>query len=458
MARGAGTTDEAPVTPSSPGDMAATEPAESAAPPRADPTRIGARLGEIARIGADADGEGISRISFTAQEREAHDLVRGWLHELGLGVSTDAIGNTIAELPGTDTGLPAIGVGSHLDSVPHGGRFDGIVGVVGAVELTELLVAGGVRLPHPLRIVIFAGEEGARFGEPCVGSKAVTGQLADRDLGRMRDARGVSLADALRELGFDPRSVSQARWKPPDWAAFLELHIEQARTLEASDTPIGLVDTVSGSTRLRLDLRGRADHSGGTPMNMRADALAAAAEVVLAAESAAREPRNRGARLTVGRLDVHPNSITTIPGRVRMTLDVRDVDSDRQRRLAVEMVRRARVLCERRGVSVDAELIADTSPSVLPMWIRELTSQVCEELGVRFRVMMSGAGHDAQVVNSIVPAGMIFVPSKDGLSHVPEEWTSASDVARGVDVLHASVVRLDAMLTALAEGGRSGVA
>ena len=458
MARGAGTADEAPVTPSSPGDMATTEPAESAAPPRADPTRIGARLGEIARIGADADGEGISRISFTAQEREAHDLVRGWLHELGLGVSTDAIGNTIAELPGTDTGLPAIGVGSHLDSVPHGGRFDGIVGVVGAVELTALLVAEGVRLRHPLRIVIFAGEEGARFGEPCVGSKAVTGQLADRDLGRMRDARGVSLADALRELGFDPRSVGQARWKPPDWAAFLELHIEQARTLEASDTPIGLVDTVSGSTRLRLDLRGRADHSGGTPMNMRADALAAAAEVVLAAESAAREPRNRGARLTVGRLDVHPNSITTIPGRVRMTLDVRDVDSDRQRRLAVEMVRRARVLCERRGVSVDAELIADTSPSVLPMWIRELTSQVCEELGVRFRVMTSGAGHDAQVVNAIVPAGMIFVPSKDGLSHVPEEWTSASDVARGVDVLHASVVRLDAMLTALAEGGRSGVA
>jgi allantoate deiminase len=427
-------------------------------PLRADPTRIGARLGEIARIGADEQGGGISRISFTALEREAHDLVGGWLRALGLTVTVDAIGNTLAEWPGTESGAPAIGVGSHLDSVPHGGRFDGIVGVVGAVELTELLAAADLHLRHPVRIVVFAGEEGARFGEPCVGSKAVAGQLADRDLGKMRDAQGVSLADALRALGFDPRAAGQARWRPSDWAAFLELHIEQARMLEASDTPIGLVDTVSGSTRLRLELQGRADHSGGTPMSMRADALTAAAEVVLAAESAAREPRNRGARLTVGRLDVHPNSITTIPGRVRLTLDVRDVDSDRQRRLAVEMVRRARVLCDRRGVSVDAELIADTSPSVLPMWIRELTSQVCHELGIRYRVMTSGAGHDSQVVNAIVPAGMVFVPSKDGLSHVPEEWTSASDVARGVDVLHLAVQRLDALLASLRPAGGPGKA
>lgn len=427
--------------------------ADSGGPLRAEAVRIGARLGEIARIGADADGLGISRISFTAAEREAHELVGGWLRDLGLTVGVDAIGNTIAEWPGTRPGAPAIGVGSHLDSVPHGGRFDGIVGVVGAVELAELLVAADLRLGHPIRIVVFAGEEGARFGEPCIGSKAVAGQLADRDLSRMRDAQGVSLADALRGLGFDPRAVGQARWRPADWAAFLELHIEQARMLEASDTPIGLVDTVSGSTRLRLELHGRADHSGGTPMSMRADALTAAAEVVLAAESAAREPRNRGARLTVGRLDVHPNSITTIPGRVRLTLDVRDVDSDRQRRLAVEMVRRARVLCDRRGVSVDAELIADTSPSVLPMWIRELTSQVCTELGIRYRVMTSGAGHDSQIVNAIVPAGMVFVPSKDGLSHVPEEWTSASDVARGVDVLHLAVQRLDGLLASLSPAG-----
>jgi hydantoinase/carbamoylase family amidase len=243
-----------------------------------------------------------------------------------------------------------------------------------------------------VRIVVFAGEEGARFGEPCVGSKAVAGQLADRDLGRMRDAQGCRWPTRCgpRLIRAPPRR----HWQPSDWAAFLELHIERPDA-RASDTPIRLVDTVSGARACGSSSGAAPTHSGGTPMSMRADALTAAAEVVLAAESAAREPRNRGARLTVGRLDVHPNSITTIPGRVRLTLDVRDVDSDRQRRLAVEMVRRARVLCERRGVSVDAELIADTSPSVLPMWIRELTSQVCQELGIRYRVMTSGAGHDS---------------------------------------------------------------
>jgi allantoate deiminase len=431
----------------------AVEPATQApSQTTADAGRIGTMLADIARIGADEDG-GISRISFTPAEREAHELVAGWLRDLGLRTTVDPIGNLIAERPGTSGRAPAIGVGSHLDSVPHGGRFDGIVGVVGAVELARLLHDNDTQLNHPIRVVVFAGEEGARFGEPCIGSKAVTGHLADRDLGRMTDSAGVSLADALRALELDPRAVPQARWRPNDWAAFLELHIEQARLLEASNTPIGLVDTVSGSTRLRLELQGRADHSGGTPMSMRADALAAAAEVVLAAESAARDPRNRGARLTVGRLDVHPNSITTIPGHVRLTIDIRDVDSDRQRRLAVEVVRRARAVGDQRGVAVDSELIADTSPAVLPMWLRELTSSVCEELGIRYRVMTSGAGHDAQVVNAIVPAGMVFVPSKDGVSHVPEEWTSASDVARGVDVLFQTVKRLDSLLASLEQGG-----
>lgn len=422
---------------------------QPAARGRPDAARINAMLSDIARIGADAEG-GISRISFTPAERQAHELVGDWLRELGLAVRVDGIGNTIAELPGVEAG-PGIGVGSHLDSVPHGGRFDGVVGVAGAVELARLLREDRP-LRRPVRIVVFAGEEGARFGEPCIGSKAVAGQLVGRDLGKIRDAAGISVADALRALGMDPGGLGACRWDPTAWAAFLELHIEQARTLELTGATIGLVDTVSGSTRLRLELVGRADHSGGTPMDVRADALAAAAEAVLAAEALSKEPRNRGARLTVGRLDVHPNSITTIPGRVRMTIDVRDVDSDRQRRLAVEIVRRIRGLTERRGVRVDPELIADTSPAVLPMWIRGITGGVCEDLGFRYRVMTSGAGHDAQVVNSIVPAGMVFVPSREGLSHVPEEWTSASDIARGVEVLRGAVQRLDELLTSLGDG------
>jgi allantoate deiminase len=193
-------------------------------------------------------------------------------------------------------------------------------------------------------------------------------------------------------------------------------------------------------------------------MDSRADALAAASEAVLTSESLAKEPRNRGARLTVGMLEVHPNSITTIPGRVRMTVDIRDVDSDRQRRLAIEITRRIRVLADRRKVRVEAELIADTSPAVLPMWIRELSSKVCQELGIRYRVMTSGAGHDSQVVNAVVPAGIVFVPSRDGLSHVPEEWTSTSDIARGVEVLYHTVQRVDQLLSSLESRPPTGAA
>ncbi|MBI2756243.1 MAG: Zn-dependent hydrolase [Chloroflexi bacterium] len=403
-------------------------------------------LDAIAEIGTDPTA-GVSRLAFTAAERQAHELVSGWLRELGLTVRQDAIGNTIAERPGTVPGAKAIGVGSHLDSVPHGGRFDGIVGVVGAVEMVRLLSVTRRQLQHTLRVVLFAGEEGARFGEPCIGSKAVVGAFAGRDLGRILDAQGVSLASALQDVGLDPVRISAARWDPREWAAFLELHVEQARLLESEGRQVGLVDVVSGSTRLRLTLHGRADHSGGTPMDVRADALVAAADVVVAAEGLATDPRHRGTRATVGRLDVYPNSITTIPGRVTLTVDVRDVDSDRQRAAAAEITQIAAHICQRRGVRLEAEVIADTSPAVLPMWLREITSAVCRELGIDARPITSGAGHDAQVVNQLVPAGMIFVPSREGLSHVPEEWTSASDIARGVEVLYHSVLRLDGFLT-----------
>jgi allantoate deiminase len=420
------------------------DPSNGETQARANPSRLADDLRAIGQIGALPEG-GVTRPGFTPLERQAHELVGGWLRGLGLTVRVDAVGNTIAERPGRRSGS-FIGLGSHLDSVPHGGRFDGIVGVVGAVELIRLLAEHDVTTDHPLRVVLFVGEEGARFGEPCVGSKAIAGLWEGRDLTRVRDVDGVTLFEALERLDFDPGRISEARWSPGEVAAFLELHIEQARVLEAEGRQIGLVDVVSGSTRLRLEVRGRADHSGGTPMGLRSDALAAAAEIALTIESLANDPRHRGTRATVGRLDLYPNSITTVPGRVTMTVDVRDVDSDRQRAAASDIVQRAHWICERRGVGLDVEVIADTSPAVLTMWLRELTSDVCRELGLGYRVMSSGAGHDAAILARIVPAAMVFVPSREGLSHVPEEWTSAADIARGVDVLYQTVLKLDRFL------------
>lgn len=413
---------------------------------QSDPARIAALIEELAHVAGDADG-GVSRLAFTAAEREAHQLVADQLTDYGLKVWQDAIGNTIGELPGQTPGLSAIGSGSHLDSVPHGGRFDGVAGVVAAVEVARLLAESDRPLTRPYRVVAFAAEEGARFGEPCIGSKAVAGQWKPDSLDQLRDAEGVTAGDALRRLGLDPGQVETCRWSPNEWAAFFEVHIEQARVLEATSRPIGLVDIVSGSTRVEMRVIGRAQHTGGTPMALRRDALAAASEIVLFAEQLANDPRYRGARATIGRLDVSPNSITTIPGQVDLVLDLRDVDNERQRQAAADVVRGAKQICDRRGTTCQHRIIADSSPAVLPVWLRDFTLAACEELGLAYRVMTSGASHDSQVVNRVIPAAMVFVPSKDGLSHVPTEWTSSMSLANGADVLLRSVRQLDHFLS-----------
>ena len=429
-------------------DAAPTEAAEEsdAGELRADPARIAADFERISEIGAEPGG-GVSRIPFSHEERAAHELVAGWMVDLGLSVKADSFGNTIGTLPGTDPARPAIGFGSHLDSVPHGGRFDGTIGVLSALEVIRIFAEAGVETAHPLMVVAFASEEGARFGEPCLGSKAVAGVLQESDMQRLRDANGVTLAAAMREVGLNPLSLPQARWEPDTLAAFLEVHIEQSRSLEEGGERIGLVDAIAGNTRIRLVITGRQDHSGGTPMSQRRDALAAAAEVILAAESIANEPRRRATVATVGRLHVFPNSITTIPGDVEFYLDVRDVDSDRQRLTTNDIVTRAEETAARRGLRCEWEVVSDTSPVVLPKWLRDLTTGAAERLAVPHRVTTSGAGHDAGILSRAIPAAMIFVPSRDGLSHCPEEWTSMEDIAIGAHALAESIRDIDTFLT-----------
>ncbi len=413
---------------------------------RADSGRIAADFEHLSEIGADPGG-GISRIPFSREERAAHDLLAGWMHDLGMMVRTDGFGNTLGTLPGTNRNLPTIGFGSHLDSVPHGGRFDGAVGVLGGLEVLRMFRESGVTTAHPLSLIAFASEEGARFGEPCLGSKAVAGVLQEADLERLRDASGLTLAGAMRALDIDPLALPQARWPKETLAAFLELHIEQSRSLHQGGERIGLVDAIAGNTRIRLSLYGRADHSGGTPMSQRQDALAAAAEVILAAESIANEPRRRATVATIGRLHVFPNSITTIPGAVEFYLDVRDVDSDRQRLTTNDIVARAEETAARRGLRCDWEVVSDTSPVVLPKWLRDLTTSAVKRLGIAHRVTTSGAGHDAGILSRTIPAAMIFVPSREGLSHCPEEWTSMEDIAVGAQTLAESIRDIDAFLT-----------
>ncbi|NWF29759.1 Zn-dependent hydrolase [Streptomyces sp. PKU-EA00015] len=418
----------------------------------ADPERLQKRLDTFAALSEPGSGPGVTRLAYTPLEREAHAVFADEMRSLGLTVRTDAAGNTIAERAGTVPGLPALGTGSHLDSVPNAGAYDGIAGVVAAMETARLYRDHDVAHAHPVRFVAFAAEEGARFGQACTGSRIVSGLTAAQDLADKQDADGITLADALRSVGLPPEAVGAARWEPADWAAFVELHIEQGGVLEAAGTPIGVVDLISGSTRLLLEVTGRASHTGGTPMHLRADAMAAAAEIVLLIESLANDTRHHGTRATVGRLQVEPGSITTIAGKADLYVDVRDVDSDRQRLTAAEIVERAQALCVRRGVGLTARALADASPVILPGWVRETLADTCRGLGVDHRVLPSGASHDAQMVNHVVPTGMVFVPSREGISHSPLEWTGADELALGADVLAAGLLELDRRLAAARDG------
>lgn len=390
-------------------------------------------------------GHGVTRLAYSSLEREAHQIFARHLESLGLSVWTDAAGNTIGELaPSVASQVAAIGTGSHLDSVPAGGRFDGIAGVVAAMEVATVATRDRIARRRPWRFVAFAAEEGARFGQACNGSRMVAGLATAENAGALRDANGVSMYSAMQAVGLSPDGLDSARWDPSDWLAFVELHVEQGGVLEEGGFDIGVVDSVSGSTRVLATVTGEASHTGGTPMRLRKDALVTAAECVLTCDAIARDADHRGTRVTVGRMLVEPGSVTTIPGRVIFTVDVRDTDGERQRRTANVLTAEFRRIARRKGTETATELIGDTPPVVLSEDIASQISAAAEATGVRYRVMPSGASHDSQQVNHVIPAGMVFVPSRGGLSHVPGEFTTAAQIAAGTDVLLETMLRLDA--------------
>lgn len=397
---------------------------------KADPQRVAWFLGELAKIGTDPAG-GFTRLAFSESEREAHALFRSTLEGYGLRTTTDTVGNSSGFLEGSED-LPALVTGSHLDTVYQGGNYDGAVGVAAAVEIARVLAeSGGLR--HPLRVVAFAGEEGARFGAPCIGSRLLTGSFDAETLKTLTDRDGRTAYDCAVEVGLQPDQAAAARWNADDLACFIEVHIEQGRVLEARQRELGVVHSIGGSTRIALVFSGRADHSGATPMWLRRDALAAAADFILAAESRAK--RHATTVATVGRLEVSPNSLTTVPGEVSCTLDVRDIDSDRQRDLTEELLDDAVRIGNSRAVDVSARRLSDQSPVVLHGTVHRVLSASATALGLDFISMPSGASHDAAHVVNTTPTGMIFVPCREGISHSPEEHAEPEPIAKAVDVV-----------------------
>ena len=396
-----------------------------------DRERLERRMTELARIGGR--GAAVSRLGLSADEQRARDLVGAWLSKRGAQVRRDSAANLFARFGGEGE---VILVGSHLDSVPEGGRFDGALGVLCAVEAVESLIDAHVRLRRPVEVVAWADEEGARFGVGLFGSAAMFGRLAS-GIGDRRDRDGVSIAEALRALGErgDPRA---ARRDPAELAAYLELHIEQGPRLERADVPLGVVSDIVGIYHARVAIRGRADHAGATVMTARADALAAGSEIVLAVERIARaRPDSVG---TVGEIAVRPGAKNVVPGECVLSLDLRAArDHDG---LVGQVLASVTSIARSRGVEASVDELARVPVTSLDRKIRDVLKRATRSVGVDAPELVSGAGHDAQnPALSGVPTGMIFVRSTGG-SHTPREFASVDDAALGAQALANAVKEL----------------
>ena len=381
---------------------------------------------------------GLTRVFLSPQARAATDKVLGWMREAGMQAKLDAIGNAAGRYEGERPGLPCLMLGSHLDTVRDAGKYDGMLGVISAIECVSFLHSKNKRLPFAIEVIGFGDEEGVRFGTTLLGSRAVAGIFDPKAL-EAKDPQGNSMADALREFGLDPAAIPKIARKKAEVLAYAELHIEQGPVLESEGLPVGVVTAINGFSRQRVTLRGAAGHAGTVPMNLRRDALAGAAECVLATEKIARQhPEVVG---TVGRLEVKPGAINVIPGEVMFTVDVR-APKDSLREDAIAQIRSeiARI-CRDRKLDVQIEHLQDFGVTACaPRLIAQMERAVASQ-GFKVRRLPSGAGHDGMALGAITEICMLFVRCKGGISHSPLESITEADAAAGVRVLYDFIER-----------------
>ncbi len=401
----------------------------------ANARRLDDRMKTLATFGANDDG-GIDRVAFSDANVEALDWCSGYLRDAGFSVERDVVGNLVARKAGSDSSLRPIMFGSHIDSVPGGGNYDGQVGSMGAMEVASVLADAGHITRHPLEIVYFTNEEGGK-----TGSRALVGEVEAFELD-IETASGYTIGEGLRRLGGDPDHLNAARRAPGTLAAFMELHVEQGAVLDEDEVDIGVVEGIVGIMRWNVVVDGMTNHAGTTPMDRRQDAMVGAARFVTAAHRVARDTPGRQVA-TVGRLEAEPGAPNVIPGRVRMTLEIRDLSMEGIERTFETIRARAGDIAEATGVrfSFDRFYISRAAPT--DEVIRGVIQRSATARGLSSMRMPSGAGHDAQSMALLCPVGMIFVPSVRGISHAPEERTESDDIVNGTNVLLDTLLALD---------------
>ena len=403
--------------------------------------RLERTLEELASIGKGETG--LTRLPLSLEDLEARRYVMDLMREAGLEIKADPVGNIFAKrTKAVDPSLPSVMTGSHICTGTNYGKYDGTVGVLGALEAIRLLNEQDITTMHPIEVVVFTAEEPQRFKAFMPGSRGVAGRLTLEDLRKAKDPDGITFWDALVSAGYHPENLADARRTKETLKAYVEMHIEQGRVLDDTGKRIGVVTAIAAPNRFFVTITGRTDHSGATPMGFRKDALCAAAELILAVEQCGREETENSSVATVGMIDVKPGAMVVIPGEARMSVDIRGINSASRQRVVDAVHRKMADLRQARGVEIEIEMVIESEPVGLSRTVVSTIRESCDELGIDALMMPSGAGHDAQQMATLTDVGMIFVPSVEGISHSPREYTRLEDIALGTELLAHVLLKL----------------
>ncbi len=375
-----------------------------------------------------------TRRSFTAKYNEGRQWLKQQMETTGLEVRVDEAANMIGEWVGTEPDLPPIVIGSHTDTVPSGGRFDGIAGVLTGLEVIRVIKEQDIHLRNTIQLVDFTAEEPSAYGLSTVGSRAWSGNLSEEML-QYQNEEGETLADAIRFAGGNPIQIKQCKKKADAIALYLELHIEQGPVLLHEKAHLGVVSGIVGIQRFKINVNGMPNHAGTTPMNMRKDALVAASEIVLVLEREANETYDYPVVGTVGILDNYPNASNVVPGEVVLELEIRSISEDVIDKVSSHLKEKINHISIERDIEITVEDVSRSAPIIVEEKVSEILHHACEEVVDKVITLPSGAGHDANQMSLLGPTGMIFIPCKDGRSHCPEEWAEKDDLTVGASAM-----------------------
>jgi N-carbamoyl-L-amino-acid hydrolase len=405
-----------------------------------DQDRLVSEIEALARI-SDAEPPALTRIVFTPTDLEARTWLRTRCSEAGLAVRQDAIGNMFARWSGTDETATPVATGSHIDAIPNAGKFDGVVGVLGGLEAIRALQRSGFRPTRSIELILFTSEEPTRFGIGCLGSRMLSGTLTAEAARQLTDTSGQTL-EHVRQKADMHGDLESVRLDSGHYSAFVELHIEQGPLLERAGVPLGIVESIAAPASYQLVAEGAGGHAGGVLMQGRKDALCAAAEILLAVEEAALASGSSNTVATVGICDVFPGAVNSIPSRVRLTVDLRDTDLPRRDRVLQTIQKKSQQVSEKRGVSIQFQIINADAPAICSSIVTDALIRSCGKYNLPFQKMVSRAYHDSLFMSRVAPAGMLFIPCRNGYSHRPDEFASPEDIGRGTLVLAETLAEL----------------